>query len=109
MYDLEYYKYSAKGFFDVIFFNEKGELAEGAITNIFVYKDDVTSTPPLNAGILPGIYRKYLLRNNSLITERKLFKEDLFEADKIILTNSVRGEVAVNKLFLDESEYIEFK
>jgi para-aminobenzoate synthetase/4-amino-4-deoxychorismate lyase len=106
LYDREYKKYSAKGFFDVIYFNENGELAEGAITNIFVYKNDVISTPLLIAGILPGVYRKHLLKNNSSIIERKLFKEDLFEADKIVLTNSVRGEVAVNKLFINEREYI---
>ena len=98
-----------QGFFDTIYFNERGELAEGAITNIFIYKNDVISTPPINAGILPGVYRKYLLKNDSGIRERRLYLADLLEADKIILTNSVRGEVTVNKLFLDENEFIEFK
>ena len=100
---------TAKGFFDAIYFNERGELAEGAITNIFIYKNDVISTPPINAGILPGVYRKHLLKNDSGIRERRLYLADLLEADKIILTNSVRGEVIVNKLFLDENEFIEFK
>ena len=58
LYDREYRMYSSKGFFDVIYFNEHSELAEGAITNIFVYKNDVISTPPLNVGILSGVYRK---------------------------------------------------
>jgi para-aminobenzoate synthetase / 4-amino-4-deoxychorismate lyase len=109
LYDQNYKKYSAKGFFDVIYFNENGELAEGSITNIFIYKDDVISTPSLNAGILPGVYRNYLLKNNSEILERKLYMSDLLEADKIVLTNSVRGEVAINRLFLDETEFIEIK
>jgi len=108
LYNREYKKYSDKGFFDVIYFNECGELAEGAITNIIIYKNDVISTPPLSAGILPGVYRKYLLKNNSMISERKLFKEDLLEADKIVLTNSVRSEVVVDKLFVDENEFITF-
>ncbi len=108
LYDSEYKKISKQGFFDVIYFNGNGELAEGAITNIFIYKNDVISTPPINAGILPGVYRKYLLKNNSSIIERKLIKEDLIEADKIILTNSVRGEVVVNKLFVNENEFISF-
>ena len=43
------------------------------------------------------------------IRERRLYLAELLEADKIILTNSVRGEVIVNKLFLDENEFIEFK
>lgn len=108
LYNREYKKYSDKGFFDVIYFNERGELAEGAITNIIIYKNDVISTPPLSAGILLGVYRKYLLKNNSMISERKLFKEDLLEADKIVLTNSVRSEVVVDKLFVDENEFITF-
>ena len=36
LYNQEYNKYTSKGFFDVIYFNEKGELTEGAITNIFI-------------------------------------------------------------------------
>ena len=100
MYYKEYKKYSSKGFFDVIYFNERGELAEGSITNIFIYKNDVVSTPPLNGGILSGIYRKHLLKSNSDIRERRLHLEDLLEADKIVLTNSVRGEVCVKRLFL---------
>jgi para-aminobenzoate synthetase/4-amino-4-deoxychorismate lyase len=109
LYNREYSKYYSKGFFDVIYFNERGALAEGSITNIFVHKNDVISTPPLNAGILAGVYRKHLLKNNSGIRERRLHLEDLLEADKIILTNSVRGEVIVNKLFLDENEFIEYR
>ncbi|HEX9251404.1 MAG TPA: aminodeoxychorismate synthase component I, partial [Ignavibacteriaceae bacterium] len=108
LYNREYKLFAAKGFLDVIYFNERSELAEGAITNIFIYKDDVISTPPLNTGILPGVYRKHLLKNNSGIRERKLYLDDLLEADKIVLTNSVRGEVVVDKLFLDENEFIEF-
>ena len=109
LYDDEYKKYSVQGIFDIIFFNEKGELAEGTITNIFIHKNETVFTPPLSAGILSGVYRKWLLKNNFNTIERKLFKTDLLEADKIILTNSVRGEVMVNKLFLDENEFIEFK
>jgi len=108
LYYKEYKKYSSKGFFDVIYFNERGELAEGSITNIFIYKNDVVSTPPLNSGILSGIYRKYLLKSNSDIRERRLHLEDLLEADKIVLTNSVRGEVCVKRLFVDENEFIEY-
>lgn len=108
LYNREYKKYSSKGFFDVIYLNEQNEIAEGAITNIFVYKNDVILTPPLSTGILGGVYRKHLLKNNSMIRERILHKNDLIEADKIILTNSLRGEVIVNRLFIDENEYIKF-
>ncbi|MFZ2324090.1 MAG: aminodeoxychorismate synthase component I [Ignavibacteriaceae bacterium] len=109
IYNSEFKKYSAKGFFDVIFFNERRELAEGCITNIFIEKNGIVLTPPKDAGILPGIYRKYYLNNNSSIIERRIQMYDLLEADKIILTNSVRGEVIVNKLFITENEFIGFK
>ncbi|RPI64857.1 MAG: hypothetical protein EHM44_02420, partial [Ignavibacteriales bacterium] len=60
-------------------------------------------------GILPGVYRKYMLTNNSGILERKLYLEDVLEADKMVLTNSVRGEIVVDKLFVDEKEFVKFK
>lgn len=109
LYDEEYKKYSKRGYFDVIFLNEKNEIAEGSITNIFVYMNNEIFTPPMSAGILPGVYRKHFMKNISIVRERKFYLQDLLEADKIILTNSIRGEVVVNKLFLDENEFIEFK
>ncbi len=109
LYNREHKKYSDKGFFDVIYLNESNEIAEGAITNILVYKNDVISTPPLTTGILSGIYRKHFLRNNSMIRERIIHLHDLIEADTILLTNSLRGEVIVNRLFIDETEFISYK
>jgi para-aminobenzoate synthetase/4-amino-4-deoxychorismate lyase len=106
LYDGEYKKYSKWGYFDVIFLNEKNEIAEGAITNIFVYKNKQVFTPPLAAGILSGVYRKHFIKNNSIVRERPVYLQDLLQADKIVLTNSVRSEVVVNKLFLDKSEFI---
>jgi para-aminobenzoate synthetase/4-amino-4-deoxychorismate lyase len=109
LYDDEYKKYSEQGYFDVLFFNEKGELAEGAITNIFIHKNEKVFTPPLSAGILYGVYRRHFIKNNSIVGERKLYLQDLLETDKIVLTNSVRGEVVVKKLFLNDNEFIEYK
>jgi len=74
-----------------------------------VYKNDLISTPPLTTGILSGIYRKHFLRNNSMIRERIIHLHDLIEADTILLTNSLRGEVIVNRLFIDETEFISYK
>ncbi|MBK7630150.1 MAG: aminodeoxychorismate synthase component I [Ignavibacteriales bacterium] len=109
LYNSEYKKYSSIGFFDVIFINESNEISEGAITNIFIHNNDIISTPHTNAGILPGVYRKHLLKNNSMIRERRIYLKDLIEADKIVLTNSVRGEIEVGKLYLNESEFMEYK
>ena len=108
LYDSQFKKYSGKGFFDVIFFNERNELAEGSITNIFIEKNGIISTPNINSGILSGVYRKHLLSKDSSIIKRKLYYSDLIQADKIFLTNSVRGQVIVDKLFLNDKEFINY-
>lgn len=108
IYDAEYKKYSKLGYFDVLCFNEKNELAEGSITNILIYKNKKIYTPPLSSGILNGIYRSYLLQKNPKIIERKLLLEDLINADKIVLTNSVRKEIMVDELVINKSHRIKY-
>ncbi len=79
------------GFDDVLFLNSRGEVTEGAISNIFVEKDGRWFTPPVESGLLPGVYRRHLLETRSEIEERVLFEEDLRTADAIYLANAVRG------------------
>ncbi len=106
LYDSEYQKYSAKGFFDVIFLNEKNEVAEGSITNIFIRKENSWLTPPLTSGILNGIYRSHLLKDDD-IKEKEIYLEDLLKADEIKLVNSVRGEIRVNQLYF-QNQIVKF-
>lgn len=106
LYDSETKKYSTKGFFEVIYFNERNELAEGAITNIFVRKGKVIFTPPIKCGLLSGIYRKYLMNKNSMIKEKTLYLQDLIDGDEIFLTNALRGKVKVNRLFLNDNDFV---
>ena len=35
--------------------------------------------------------------------------DDLFKADSLMLTNALRGEIKVNKVYLNDEEFIEFK
>lgn len=90
LYDSEYRKYSSKGYFDVIFQNNKGEITEGCISNIIIKKNKRMFTPPVSCGLLPGVYRDYFVKRNS-VREERIFKKDLEGADKIYLCNSVRG------------------
>lgn len=108
LYDEELFKYYKKGFSDVIFLNENNEITEGAISNIFIVKDNNWLTPPIASGILNGVYRKYLLQNKRNIKEEKIYLNDLLNCDQIILTNSLRGEVKVKKLHLNEKEFKQF-
>ena len=90
IYNHEFAKYSAKGFFDVIFLNEKGQVTEGAISNIFVRIRRRWYTPPVSCGLLPGIMRQTLIKKWS-VREKILFPDDLRRADQIVLSNAVRG------------------
>lgn len=79
------------GFDDAIFLNLRGEVTEGAISNVFVEKDGRWFTPPVECGLLAGVYRRHLLQTRPEIEERVLFLDDLRSADAIYLANAVRG------------------
>jgi para-aminobenzoate synthetase/4-amino-4-deoxychorismate lyase len=81
---------------DVLFFNEKDELTEGTIHNVFVVKDGVWRTPAVACGLLPGTCRARILRSRPNACETVLTRDDLIQADEIYLCNSVRGIFPVN-------------
>jgi para-aminobenzoate synthetase/4-amino-4-deoxychorismate lyase len=83
------------GYFDAIFENNRGEVTEGAITNIFVMRNGVLYTPPVSCGLLPGVLRQHLLMQGKT-QEKILTRKDLLSAEKIFLGNSVRGLVEVH-------------
>lgn len=80
--------------FDEIFFNEKGELTEGARSNIILEIGGEWYTPPVESGLLNGILRQRLIKQGK-VKEKKLYPEDLKKAQKIYCINSVRGIVEV--------------
>lgn len=91
LYDAGTSEARAKGLFDMIFTNLRGEVTEGAITNVMIKTGAGYFTPPVLSGILPGVFRRYLLSSEgSAIKEKVLFKEDLFNADAVFVMNSVR-------------------
>jgi para-aminobenzoate synthetase/4-amino-4-deoxychorismate lyase len=79
------------GFDEVLFLNCLGEVTEGAISNIFIEKDGRWLTPPVECGLLAGVYRRHLLETRPAIEQRVLYPEDLRQADAIYLVNAVRG------------------
>ncbi|MBF0217552.1 MAG: chorismate-binding protein [Candidatus Omnitrophica bacterium] len=91
IYDTEFSLAREAGFFDVLFTNSDDQLTEGAITNVLIMNDGEYFTPPLECGLLPGIFREHLLSIAQIpITEKVLYSKDLVRADKIFLMNSVR-------------------
>ncbi|MFA6292107.1 MAG: aminodeoxychorismate synthase component I [Victivallales bacterium] len=90
LYDSEFKAAHTEGFDEVIFMNEKGEITEGAITNIFILTKNGWCTPSLKCGLLPGIWRKKMICELRA-EERNITLKDLKSAEKIIIGNSVRG------------------
>lgn len=105
LYNREQKYFSKRGYYEVLYFNNHNELAEGSISNIFLKIGDTYFTPPVTSGILPGVYRNFIIRRDSDIKESKLYFEDLMKADEIILTNALRGEIKVNRLYLNQTEF----
>ncbi|ALV08012.1 chorismate-binding protein [Roseateles depolymerans] len=78
---------------DVLLFNRDGELTEGCLTNLAVQLDGPDGpwlTPPLDAGLLPGVMREELLEQGR-IREARLHLDDLRRAHALAVFNSVRG------------------
>ncbi len=77
---------------EVVFLNSKGELTEGTRTNLFIEIDGRLFTPALACGLLPGTLREELLDlPRAAASEAVLTPQDLIDADRIYLGNSVRG------------------
>ena len=91
-YENELKKSKEEGFFDVIFVNENNEITEGAISNIYIEKKGIIYTPPVECGLLNGIIRQVLLKKyKNKMKERKLYINDLKEADAVYISNSIIG------------------
>lgn len=87
-----------------IFLTEKGNIAEGIVSNIFWVKDGTVYTPALETGILNGITRQFissLLKRKQIELKEGCYEPDyLYEADEAFMTNSIQEIVpfyAVNK------------
>jgi len=91
LYQSELMRCRAEGFDEVIFLNEREEVTEGAISNIFIRKEGELLTPPLSSGVLPGIFRRHLLETDRSAKEMILTMQDLESAEAIYLCNSLRG------------------
>jgi len=75
---------------DVVLVNERGELTESTIASLVVRLDGVPWTPPLDSGLLPGVFRAELLARGEL-RERVLRPDDLARAEEVWLISSLRG------------------
>lgn len=78
--------------FDKLFCNTRGELTEGGRSSLFVKLDGNWYTPPLSAGVLPGVMRAVLLDDPAWnVREKTLTRADLQHAEEIVFCNALRG------------------
>jgi para-aminobenzoate synthetase/4-amino-4-deoxychorismate lyase len=93
----ELYESEAKrlGTDEVIFRNERGELTEGARSNIFIARDDVLLTPPSMSGLLDGRLRAELIARGRA-HEAILTPDDL--AGDVYFGNSLRGLILAKRV-----------
>jgi branched-chain amino acid aminotransferase len=91
-----------RGGFEGVMRNYRGELAECTQSNLFIVKNGAALTPPIDAGLLPGITREFLFEVGAergiLVREAVLRDDDLFGADEAFLTSTTREVVPIVKV-----------
>jgi len=74
-----------------------GSVIEGATSNLFAVIAGEVLTPPVDAGVLPGIVRRRVLELHP-VSVRSIARAELASADELFITSSIRGVVAVSSL-----------
>jgi len=87
----------ARGFFEVIAPNERGQLSDGGRTTLFAVMQGRILTPPLSDGALAGIARRVLLESGTA-KEASLSWDDLGRAEAVFLANALRGVIPVEEV-----------
>lgn len=88
-----------RGAYEGIMRNYRGELAECTTANLFIVKHDTLLTPPLDAGLLAGVTREFVLEIAEALGitahEQTLHDADLLTADEAFLTSTTRELVPI--------------
>ena len=98
-----------RGFDEAVRLNENGEIASGALANIFWTRGDEIFTPPLVTGALRGTTREFLLKNFAVI-ERRASLDDLDKADEIFFASAgigvLRAQSFEERIFGDSKAFL---
>ncbi len=90
------------GCVEALMLNHKGEVAECTGDNIFLVRDGVLLTPPLDAGILEGVTRNAVIEIAQAagieVQVMSLTRHDVFVADECFLTGTAAEVIPVVKL-----------
>ncbi len=77
---------------DVLLWNTNGEITESTIANVVIASGGRRITPHITCGLLPGVLRAELLERGE-IAEGLVTRNDLTQASRVWLINSLRGWV----------------
>ncbi|MBW4551954.1 MAG: aminotransferase class IV [Aphanocapsa sp. GSE-SYN-MK-11-07L] len=87
---------------DALMLNPQGEIAEATTSNLWLVQDGIVKTPRVEAGILHGITRAFLLqilRDRQIPHQETTLKPaDLWLADEAFLSSSVRLLMPINQI-----------
>jgi len=87
---------------EAILLNERGFIAEGSMSNIFLVAEGMLLTPSEESGILPGITREAVLELARALgieaVEGEIPLVDLLRADEAFLTSSVREVLPITSI-----------
>lgn len=89
----------ARSAFEALMKNYRGELCECSQSNFFLVRGGTAITPPLEAGLLAGITRAFVLglaaKCGVPAREEVLYEDDLATADEAFLTSTTREIVPI--------------
>ena len=100
---IHFQKGQAEGKDETLLYNGAGEITEGSTSNVFIVKDGVIATPPLDNQVLPGVTRLMLLDmlrkdGAAQIEERLVTMQEARTAHEIWMTSSSKDVAPVVEL-----------
>jgi branched-subunit amino acid aminotransferase/4-amino-4-deoxychorismate lyase len=84
------------GAYDALLVSD-GRVLDAPTANVWARTGDVLRTPPVGAGVLPGVTRSFVLETVA-VEESELRVEELLAADEVLITSSVREVMPVTAI-----------
>ena len=87
---------------EAVMLNLQGHITEGSVDNLFIVKDGIVKTPPLEDGMLAGITRQTIIdlarADGIQVSIESLSPDDLIDADECFLTGTGAELIAVGEI-----------
>jgi len=86
-----------------VLLNKQGYISEGPGSCIFIVKNNILTTPPLEASILESITRDTIIKFSKndlklIVLEKNITKEELYDSDEIFLCGSSMEITSIVKI-----------